>query len=71
MISWNPFYIIGIGFGLVMVGFILPLLMVLRVIPSTFLLNFLAYGSSIVGLVLGTIGAAFYTGKHRKKNPRG
>jgi hypothetical protein len=67
MRDWNPLYIIGLGFVLVMLGFILPLLMVLRFIPSTFFLNFFAYGASFVGLMLGIIGSAFYTARHRRK----
>jgi len=67
MRDWNPLYIIGLGFVLVMLGFILPLLMVLRFIPSTFFLNFLAYGASFVGLMFGIIGSAFYTARHRRK----
>jgi len=55
-----------IGFVLVLFGFVAPLLMVLKVIQSTFLLNFLAYGASIGGLLLGTIGAAWYTQLNRK-----
>jgi uncharacterized membrane protein len=67
MRNLNPSRLIIIGFVLLIIGFILPLLMVLRVIQSTILLNFLAYGSSFSGLVLGIIGSAWYTGRNRKK----
>ena len=46
-----------IGFLLVLTGAVLPFLMVMQMLESTFLLNFIAYGSSIAGLFLGMIGA--------------
>lgn len=57
-----------IGFVLVLLGFVVPFLIVLQVLPSTFLLNFLSYGASIVGLFLGMIGAAMYVRIHRSRN---
>ena len=56
-----------IGFILVMLGFILPLLEVMRILESTFFLNFFAYAASVSGVFLGVIGVAFYTARHRKK----
>lgn len=56
----QPLGMIGLGFILVVIGVLLPFLMVLQVLQSTFLLNFLAYGSSIAGLFLGFLGASFY-----------
>lgn len=56
----QPIRIILIGFVLVVAGLVLPLLMVLGVLESTFLLNFLSYISSVTGLFLGIIGAAWY-----------
>lgn len=60
-----PWKIIAIGFVLVLLGFVLPFLMVVRVIPSTLFLSFLSYGTSIAGLFLGLIGAAMYVRIHR------
>jgi hypothetical protein len=48
-------------------GWVLPFLMMMQVIQSTFFLNFLSYGMSFSGLMLGIIGAAMYTGEHRRK----
>jgi len=59
-LSLSPWKIIGIGFVLVLLGFVLPFLMMVRLIPSTLLLNLLAYGASVTGLFLGLIGAAMY-----------
>ena len=61
-----PWGLIVIGFLLSLMGVILPLLIVVRVIPSTFFLNFLAYGASIAGLFLGLIGASVYVRRNRK-----
>jgi hypothetical protein len=56
-----------LGFILVMLGFILPLLEVMRILESTFFLNFFAYAASISGVFLGVIGVAYYTAQHRRK----
>ena len=52
----NPRKLILIGFVLVALGFIFPVLMVIGVLEATLLLNFFAYGASIGGLLLGLIG---------------
>ena len=41
---------------LLITGVVLPFLMVIKTIPSTFFLNFFAYGSSLIGMVLGFLG---------------
>jgi len=56
----RPILLMLLGFLLLMLGWVLPFLMVLHVLPSTFFLNFFAYTLSVVGLVVGIIGAAFY-----------
>jgi hypothetical protein len=61
MRQWNPKYILLIGFILVFLGFLLPFLMVIQVIPSTMFLNFFSYIASVLGLFLGLVGAAMYT----------
>ena len=57
----HPKKMIAVGFVLLLVGFVAPLLMVLKVIKPTFALSFLAHGASVAGLVLGMIGAAMYS----------
>jgi len=59
--------LIGIGFILVLIGAVLPFLIVFEILPSTFLLNFLAYGTSVAGIFLGIIGVATYVGIERRK----
>lgn len=56
MIVENPKRLIYIGLVLVLLGFILPLLMVIDVIKTTFLVSLLAHGASVSGMFLGFIG---------------
>lgn len=41
---------------MMLVSVILPLLMVLQILRSTFFLNFLSYGLSVAGMLIGFIG---------------
>lgn len=56
----KPVLGILVGFLLVFLGFLLPLLMVIRVLESTFFLNFFSYTASVTGLFLGIVSAAYY-----------
>jgi hypothetical protein len=62
----HPVRLMVIGFLLSLIGWLFPLLMVIRVIEPTFSLNFLSYAASVSGLFLGIIGAASYIRTHRK-----
>jgi hypothetical protein len=66
MNRWQPNYLFITGFVLVLIGFILPFLMVLKVVEATFFLSFLAFITSIVGLFLGIIAVGFYIRDRRK-----
>jgi multisubunit Na+/H+ antiporter MnhC subunit len=57
----HPRTLIVLGFFLVLSGFVIPFLMVLRIIQPGLLLSFLSYGASISGLLLGLIGIAWYS----------
>lgn len=46
----------------------MPFLMVIRVVESTFLMNFLSYGASVAGLFLGIIGVAMQRFKTDRKD---
>lgn len=61
----SPLGLIVLGFLLMVMGVALPFLMVIRVLESTFFLNFFSYGASISGLFLGSIGASRVIGKKR------
>jgi len=58
--------IIFIGFILVLLGFLLPLLMVLKVLASTYFLNFFSYTISVLGIFLGLIGSAQFIAEIRR-----
>ena len=50
--------ILLLGFVLVLLGFLIPFLMVLKIIESSWALDFFAFGASFAGILLGVIGAA-------------
>lgn len=60
MIKLSPLHMILIGAVLMFLGVVLPLLMVIKILPSTFLLSFLSYTASVVGMFVGLIGALTY-----------
>ena len=66
MSRFQPRTLILVGFFLVLMGVVLPLLMVIHVLESTLFLNFLSFTVSIAGLYLGLIGAATYVRNRRQ-----
>ncbi len=62
----SPVVMILIAFLLLLAGVVLPFLMVIHVVESTFFLNFLSYTVSLIGILLGTIGVALYARRGRK-----
>jgi len=67
MRNWSPWKTIFLGFMLSLLGVILPLLMVLQAIASTFFLNFLAVAFSVSGIIIGFIGMTIIV-KTRRDN---
>jgi hypothetical protein len=61
----NPKVMVAVAFGMLILGVVLPLLMVMHIIPSTFFLNLLAYLCSFFGIIIGFIGAVWLS----KQNP--
>lgn len=57
----NPRFLLSLGLILMLLGVILPFLMVIHVLVSTFFLNFFSWGASVAGLSFGTIGFAMYS----------
>ena len=53
----DPKILIWLGAGLLVLGFVLPLLMTAQVIPSTFFLNFLSFGFQLAGMVSAMFGS--------------
>lgn len=66
----SPAQLVWIGFALLVAGVVLPFLMVIRVLESTLLLNFVAYIASVSGLLIGMIGLLIHTrARRREKDP--
>ncbi len=62
----SPLAMILMGLLLSLLGVAFPALMVIHDLPSTFFLNFFSFTASMSGLILGILGAARYSGTHRK-----
>lgn len=67
MSFFTPIRMLVIGSIMVIAGVVLPLLMVVKVLESTFFLNFFSYIIGIVGTFLGIAGAAMYVKYNRRK----
>lgn len=61
----SPRFLLILGVILMLLGMVLPFLMVIKVLESTFFWNFFSWSASVAGLALGTIGFAMYS-KERK-----
>ena len=57
----SPRFLLSLGVILMLLGIILPFLMVIHVLESSFFLNFFSWGASVAGLSFGTIGFALYS----------
>ena len=62
----SPRVLLAFSIVLMLLGILLPFLMVIQVLESTFLLNFFSWGASVAGLALGTVGFALWS-KGRKE----
>jgi hypothetical protein len=67
----HPSRLLWIAAGLMGLGVVLPFLMVLSIIESTFFLNFLSYTAQTLGFILGLIGVAFWRRKEKQKDKHG
>jgi hypothetical protein len=61
----SPRFLFSLGFFLMLVGIILPFMMVIRLLDSTFFLNFFSWAASVLGLMLGMISVTLMV-KHPK-----
>ncbi len=66
MIDERPRTLLFIALGLLLFGWVMPFLMVIKVVESTFFLNFLSWGASVAGLYLGVSAVAGLVHKRRK-----
>jgi hypothetical protein len=62
----NSWLLIAISFVLILAGFLVPFLMVLRVLGSGLVLSFSAHFSSLMGLVLALYGLFDYINSRRR-----
>jgi hypothetical protein len=62
----SPRLLLAVSVVLMLLGIILPFLMVIKVLESTFFLNFFSWGASVAGLAFGTIGFALWTRGRRE-----
>jgi hypothetical protein len=67
MMDRDPRILLGIGFVLMLLGVILPILMIMKLLVSTFFLNFFSYGASLVGLFLGMLGVMSIVARSRNR----
>lgn len=63
----EPKFLFIAGVLLLIIGWVLPLLMIMQMLESTFFLNFLSYICSFLGLMMGFVGAINYISRHRRK----
>ena len=61
----SPRLMLGLGLSLMVLGIVLPFLIVIQVLESTFFLNFFSWGASVAGLALGMVGFAMYSRNRR------
>jgi len=66
--SINPRFLIPVGFFLVVLGVVIPFLMMIHVLESTFFLNFIAFIASVSGVFFGMLGAAMYRISRNREN---
>lgn len=66
----QPLVLMGLGLLLMVVGVVMPFLMVIHLVESTFFLIFASFIASTVGMFLGMIGAAGYVHNYRNQNRR-
>jgi hypothetical protein len=59
--------LLGVAGLLLVIGFVIPLLMVMQILESTYFLNFFSYTASFLGLILGFIGVTSLIVKNKRK----
>jgi uncharacterized membrane protein len=61
MKTLSPKTLLIAGIFLMLAGVILPFLMVIHILESTFFLNFFSFGAQVTGSFMGMIGIVMYT----------
>ncbi|HNK63940.1 MAG TPA: hypothetical protein PKL78_03425 [Anaerolineales bacterium] len=68
MILEHPERLVVVAVGMMLFGCVMPFLMVIHVVESTFFLNFLSYTLSVLGLFLGITGVALLRVRQKKND---
>lgn len=68
MIFEHPERLIVIAVGMMLFGCGMPFLIVIKVFESTFFLNFLSYGMSVLGFLLGIVAIATLRARQKRKS---
>ena len=68
MNRFSPVQLILVGLVLLLIGFLLPFVMVLRLVEPTLPLGFVSYLASFMGLVIGLYGVVTIGVARRKKH---
>lgn len=66
MIEERPRALLFIASSLLLFGWVMPFLMVIKAVESTFFLNFLSWGASVAGLYLGVMAVAGMVRRRKK-----
>ena len=53
---------------MVLLGAVIPFLIVIKVLESTYLLNFFAFGASVIGLFFGVLGTSGLFAERKQKS---
>jgi uncharacterized membrane protein YqjE len=62
----SPRFFLGFGLFLMLMGIVLPLMMVIHLLRSTFFLDFLSQTVSVLGFALGMIGVSWAVRRKHK-----
>ena len=64
---FTPVRLMVTAFIFLLAGVVLPFLMVIHILESTFFLNFFSYGISLIGMIMGVAGTAMYAARNRHR----
>jgi hypothetical protein len=62
----NPRFLLTFGLILMSSGIVLPFLMIIKIIETTYFLSFLSWGISTLGLALATVGFTMWNNKNKR-----
>jgi uncharacterized membrane protein len=64
----NPGRVIALSFGFMLFGCTVPFLITIHLIKSTYFLNFLSFGLSVLGLLLSMPAIASYRVRYKQRD---